>query len=80
MQLRMFILIILLASPVKAFTYGIGLVPLHPFSNQVDKTYGKNISLHGTPLQVEKLRKWLAVIAQVPKGLETMEQIQLSGS
>jgi hypothetical protein len=61
------------------FGYDIGLVPLHEFSEQEGKPYGRNISLHGTPRQVRKMRGWLAQIAEVPKGYRTLVAIQESG-
>ena len=60
-------------------SYDIGLVPLHEFSDQEGKTYGRNISLQGTPAQVRKMRRWLEQIASVPKGYETLVSIQESG-
>lgn len=74
-----FLLILLTFMPMTSFAFGLGLVPLHSFQDQVDKAYGKNISLHGTPQQIEKLRKWIAQIAEVPKGYDTLVQIQNSG-
>jgi len=52
---------------------------VHSFAEQVDKPYGKNISLQGNPQQVANLRKWIAQIASVPKGLNTLIDIQASG-
>lgn len=68
---------LLFSLPVGA--YDIGLVPLHSSTSGLQKSYGKNISLHGTPHQVANLRKWLQTIASVPKGLDTLIQIQQSG-
>lgn len=65
--------------PPLAFAFDIGLVPLHSTNDQISSKYGKNISLHGTPEQIKKLRKWIAQIAAVPKGLDTLIQIQNSG-
>ena len=62
-----------------AYAYDIALTPLHGFAEQVDKPYGKNISLHGTPQQIVRLRKWISQIASVPKGLDTLIRIQSSG-
>lgn len=73
------LVIICLMMPYKAVAFGIGLVPLHSNSTQSSKTYGKNISLHGTPGQIKNLRKWLSQIARVPKGLDTLTAIQQSG-
>lgn len=61
------------------FSYDIGLVPLHEFSEQEGKTYGRNISLQGTPGQIGKMRGWLEQIAAVPKGYQTLVAIQDSG-
>jgi hypothetical protein len=66
-------------TPLKAFAFSIGLVPLNSFTEQQGKSYGKNISLHGTPEQIDNLRKWLTQIASIPKGLDTLIQIQESG-
>jgi hypothetical protein len=71
--------IICLMIPFKASAFGIGLVPLHSDLAQAGKTYGRNISLHGTPEQIKNLRKWLSQIAAVPKGLDTLIRIQQSG-
>ena len=71
--------IISLMIPLKAFAFSIGLVPLHSFAEQIDKPYGKNISLHGTPQHIKKLRKWITEIASVPRGLETLIEIQKTG-
>jgi len=60
-------------------SYDIGLVPLHEFSEQEGKTYGRNISLQGTPDQIRKMRHWIAQIAAVPKGYQTLVAIQESG-
>jgi len=58
--------------------YDIGLVPLHEFSQQAEKSYGRSISLHASKRQVEKMRQWFAEIASVPKGLETLQAIDRS--
>ena len=79
MKKRFFFMVINLMIPFKVFAFGIGLVPLHSFSEQENKSYGKNISLQGTPAQIENLRKWITQIAQVPKGLDTLVKIQQSG-
>ena len=60
-------------------SFDIGLVPLHEFSEQEEKPYGRNISLHGTPRQIAKMRAWMAQIADVPKGLDTLIKIDESG-
>ena len=60
-------------------SYDIGLVPLHEFSDQEGKAYGRNISLQGTPHQIRKMRRWLEQIAAVPKGYQTLVSIQESG-
>lgn len=65
--------------PINAHAFSIGLVPLHSLHSQADQPFGKNISLHGTPAQIKKLRKWLGQIARVPKGLDTLIKIQQSG-
>lgn len=65
--------------PSIALAFGIGLVPLHATNEQIDRAYGKNISLHGTPEQIKNLRKWIDQIATIPKGLDTLIQIQRSG-
>ncbi len=59
--------------------FDIGLVPLHEFSEQGDKTYGRNISLQGTPRQIGKMRGWLQQIAEIPKGYQTLVAIEASG-
>ncbi len=79
MKKALFFLVILSMTPLKVFAFSIGLVPLHALSEQSNKKYGKNISLHGTPDQIAKLRKWMAQIAAVPKGLDTLIKIQQSG-
>lgn len=61
------------------FSYDIGLVPLHEFSLQEARSYGRNVSLHGTPTQIAKMRRWLAQIAEVPKGIQTLQSIDKSG-
>ena len=61
------------------FSYDIGLVPLHEFSEQEGKSFGRNVSLHGTPTQIAKIRRWLAEIAEVPKGIQTLQSIETSG-
>ena len=63
----------------KVFSYDIGLVPLHEFSEQEGKPYGLNISLQGTPRQIKRIRRWIAEIANVPKGYETLVAIADSG-
>ena len=68
----------LFASP-SALAFGIGLVPLHSTDEQINSPYGKNITLHGTPEQIKNLRKWIRQIAAIPKGLDTLIQIQQSG-
>lgn len=68
---------LMISSPV--FSYDIGLVPLHEFSEQEKKTYGLNISLQGTPPQIKKMRRWMAQIVGVPKGLATLQHIEASG-
>ena len=60
-------------------SYDIGLVPLHEFSEQEGKAYGRNISLQGTPHQIRKMRHWFEQIAAVPKGYQTLVAIQESG-
>ena len=60
-------------------SFDIGLVPLHEFSEAEGKAYGCNISLQGSQCQVEKMRRWLNQIAEVPKGYETLVSIQQSG-
>ncbi len=60
-------------------SYDIGLVPLHEFSEQEGLSYGRNVSVHGTPAQIAKMRRWLAEIAEVPKGLQTLQSIDASG-
>lgn len=79
MKKTQFLLILLTIMPLTGFAFGVGLVPLHSFQQQVDKEFGKNISLHGTPQQIGKLRKWIEQIAQIPKGYDTLIQIQNSG-
>ncbi len=60
-------------------SFDIGLVPLHDISDPERKPYGHNISLQGTPRQIEKMRSWLMQIADVPKGYQTLVSIQQSG-
>ena len=60
-------------------SYDIGLVPLHEFSEQEGMSYGRNVSIHGTPVQIAKMRRWLAEIAAVPKGIQTLRSIDKSG-
>lgn len=60
-------------------SFDIGLVPLHEFSDQESKSYGHNISLQGTPRQIEKMRRWFAQIAEVPKGYQTLVAIENTG-
>jgi len=62
-----------------AWSYDIGLVPLHEFSEQEGKTWGLNISLHASLSQVRKMRRWIAQIAATAKGLETLQAIDRSG-
>jgi hypothetical protein len=62
-----------------AWSYDIGLVPLHEFSAQAGKTWGLNISLHASLTQVRKMRRWIAQIANTAKGLETLQAIDRSG-
>jgi hypothetical protein len=62
-----------------AWSYDIGLVPLHEFSDQEGKSWGLSISLHASQAQVLKMRKWIAQIATTPKGLETLQAIDQSG-
>lgn len=62
----------------RVFSFDIGLVPLHDFSEQDGKTYGRNISLQGTPHQIKKMRRWLTQIAEIPKGLDTLVKIENS--
>lgn len=71
---KLFLIVTLcgLALPTGAFAHGVGLIPLHSFEQQLERPYGKNISLHGTPGQIEKLRKWVARIASVPRGLDVL--------
>lgn len=59
--------------------YDIGLVPLHESDRQQDVTFGRNISLHASKIQVEKMRRWFAEIASVPWGLKTLQTIERSG-
>ena len=61
------------------YSYDVGLVPLHEFSEQEGMPFGRNVSLHGTPTQIGKMRRWLAEIAEVPKGLQTLQSIDASG-
>jgi hypothetical protein len=65
--------------PPIVLAFGIDLIPLHSSSEQIDKEYGRNISLHGTPEQIKNLRKWINHIASTPKGMNTLVQIQDSG-
>ena len=60
-------------------SFDIGLVPLHEISDPERKPYGHNISLHGTPQQIRKMRRWLTQIAEIPKGYQTLVSIQDSG-
>lgn len=71
--------IVLLLSVNSLQAFDIGLVPLHSHAEQVEYPYGNNISLHGTPTQIDNLKKWIKIIASVPKGLDTLIQIQNSG-
>jgi hypothetical protein len=68
-----------MAISAAAWSYDIGLVPLHEFDQQQDNAYGRNISLHASQQQVEKMRHWFAQIAAVPKGLQTLRAIDESG-
>ncbi len=77
--MRFIIAVILLMASFGSKAFDIALMPLHSFAEQIDKNYGKNISLHGTPQQIKKFRKWLAQIASVPKGLDTLFKIQNRG-
>ena len=63
----------------RVWGYDIGLVPLHEFDQQAAMNYGRNISLHASERQVAKMRRWLAEIASVPKGLQTLQAIDRSG-
>ncbi len=62
-----------------ANAYDVGLMPMHEVTTEDNHYYGRNISLHGSKPQVERMRKWLRQIATVPKGLETLKAIQDSG-
>lgn len=62
-----------------ASSFDIGLVPLHEFSDQEKRAYGRNISLQGSSRQVAKMRRWLEQIAAVPKGYQTLVEIERSG-
>ncbi len=62
-----------------ATAYDVGLVPMHEVTTEDNHFYGRNISLHGSQAQIERMRKWLQQIAAVPKGLETLMAIQDSG-
>ncbi len=62
-----------------ASSFDIGLVPLHEISDPERKPYGHNISLQGSKKQVTKMRRWFEEIAAVPKGYETLVEIQKSG-
>jgi hypothetical protein len=64
---------------ISAHAFGIALTPLHTPAQQVDRSYGRNISLQGSPRQIANLRRWIAQIASVPKGLDTLIRIQGSG-
>ncbi len=77
--MRFIIAVILLMASFGSKAFDIALMPLHSFAEQIDKNYGKNISLHGTPQQISKLKYWLSQIASVPKGLDTLIKIQNSG-
>lgn len=79
MKLLPIVVVILYLMPCHADAFDIGLVPLHSSTEQQQKSYGKNISLHGTPKQINKLKKWIKQIAEVPKGLDTLIKIQQSG-
>ena len=67
------------ALPGGAWGYDIGLVPVHEYQDREQANYGKNISLHASKQQVEKMRGWLREIASIPKGLETLQAIDESG-
>ena len=69
----------LLSIFLPAAAYDIGLVPLHEDGDSNDLDWGKNISLHGSRVQNERVRNWLKEIAAVPKGLETLEAIDKTG-
>lgn len=77
--LRTLLLVTAILVPARGMSYDIGLVPLHDFNDQENKTWGLNISLHATQSQARKMRQWLHEIAAVPKGLETLEAIDRSG-
>ena len=62
-----------------AAAFDVGLVPMHEIVTEDNHYYGRNISLHGSKSQVERMRKWLKQIAAVPKGMETLKAIQESG-
>ncbi len=79
MRLSVLCVVIALWLPIKVFAFAIGLVPLHALDSQHSRPFGSNISLHGTPAQIKKLRKWIGQIAAVPKGLDSLIQIQKSG-
>ena len=59
--------------------YDVGLMPFHEVTTEDNHHYGRNISLHGSKVQVDKIRGWLQTIARVPKGMETLVAIQESG-
>lgn len=76
---RIILLSALLSICLPAAAYDIGLVPLHDDPEQINLNWGNNISLHGSREQNEKVRSWLMEIAEVPKGLETLQAIENSG-
>jgi hypothetical protein len=76
---RLLLILVMTLLSMATHAYDIALTPLHSFAQQVEKSYGKNISLHGTPAQIANLRKWIAQIASVPTGLDTLIRIQASG-
>lgn len=76
---RLFTYILLLSVASQSSAFDIGLVPLLDTPSTAGAEYGKNISLHGTPAQVKKLRTWIERIAEVPKGRDTLIGIQQSG-
>lgn len=65
--------------PLSVSSYDIGLVPLHEFDQRDGKTWGLNISLHASQLQVQRMRHWITQIAGVPIGMQTLEAIDRSG-
>ena len=79
MRLFKTLLIVTLLIPLRAWSFDIGLVPLHDFDQQAGKSWGLNISLHGSQAQVNKMRRWISEIAAVPRGMQTLEAIGRSG-